>query len=411
MIGADCASILDDPYPLYEALRASMPVCWDKVRGVWLLSRYADVMCALQDPRLSSAPKENSSGVGGATEPGEDVKALLRLQLEMTDPPAHARRRALVQKALIERGKADVYQAIQQTVDALLSSRLSTGCLDVIQDFAAPLTSRVLLRLLGVPEDRAGGFMRCVSAVVACFEHSCPGQRAGVARYPTVDEVILELDQIIAASTCTKGPSLIQTLCNVEIDGQHLTPREVLANVILLFAAGDGTTTNLIGSGILALIRHPSAAAELARRPSLIETAVEEVLRYESPIQSVVRTASVDFQLHRWTIRRGDSVVLLLGSANRDEGAFACAADFDITRTPNRHLAFGRGAHLCLGAWLARAQAQSAIRAFCGHARALRLAVERIEWHQVACFRGPKRLPIHFDAEVEGTHGVAESFR
>ena len=277
----------------------------------------------------------------------------------MSDPPDHLRRRIIIQSAIAERGKEDVLAAVKQTVSYLLARQFKAGRMDVIRELATPLTSSSLLRLFGFQSsesEEALSFSKCVNAIDACFDPSLMQSKQRPTIFEAARNSLDELEGIIEGRVNTEKPRLIQHLCDTEVGGVRLTHREVIANVILLFAAGDANTRNLIGSGVLALACHPKETRRLKRAPEVIGTAVEEMLRYDSPIQLASRTALTDFQLLGQTVRKGDTVVLLLGSANRDELEFPHASDFDITRTPNHHLAFGAGVHLCLGAWLARAQ-------------------------------------------------------
>jgi len=386
--------LLDDPYPIYKVLRSSMPISWDEKRRIWLVARYADVLQGLYNRRLGSAV------IGPA--PQDTVLSLLPLQLDMSDPPDHSRRRIIIQRAIAERGKDDVLAAVKQTVSYLLARQFEAGRMDVIRELATPLTSSSLLRLFGFQSsesEEALSFSKCVNAIDACFDPSLMQSKQRPTIFEAARNSLDELEGIIEGRVNTEKPRLIQHLCDTEVGGTRLTHLEVIANVILLFAAGDANTRNLIGSGVLALACHPKETRRLKRVPEVIGTAVEEMLRYDSPIQLASRTALTDFQLLGQTVRKGDTVVLLLGSANRDELEFPHASDFDITRTPNHHLAFGAGAHLCLGAWLARAQARTAIRMLVAGVKRLHLAVSEVEWHQLPGFRGPKEVPIFFDLE------------
>ena len=382
--------IIEDPYPLYCRLRVESPVHQSPL-GMWVLSRYDDVAMFLRDPRFGRRGFQEVIAARFG-HPGFSHTMLLQ------DPPDHTRLRTLVSKAFTPRVVEGLRGQIQGMVDRLLDDMVARGGeADLIADLAYPLPVSVISAMLGVPVADRGRFRewsfdlaRSIDAVVVSDpEIITRGNAAGLA----FSEYFAEL---IAERRRTPRADLLSALIAVEEAGDQLSTEELLATVMLLFLAGHETTTNLIGNGVLALLRHPGELRRLREDPALIGSAVEELLRYDSPVQRVSRIVYEDVTIGDGTIPQGSLVLGLLGAANRDPAQFPEPDRLDLGRPDNRHLAFGWGIHFCLGAPLARLEGQIAIGTLLRRLPALALATERVEWRQTFTLRALHALPVRF---------------
>ncbi|GAA4067289.1 cytochrome P450 [Nonomuraea soli] len=367
-----------DPHTYFHRVRERCPVRRDVTpsgRVTWYLTRYADVRHALQEPALGRQVEP----------PGGDPLAMVRRNVFNLDPPDHTRLRRLMAPGFGARTVAVLGRLVRQRVSDLLDA-MTTGEADVIADLALPLPLLVVAELLGLPqEDRAR--LRRWSDEMLRTDDPARVRRAGVAFLAHLGERIRERgDQT--------GNDLLSRLLRAERAGQ-LTRHELLSSVFQLLFAGDETTVNLIGNGVLELLRHPGQLRRLRERPDLIATAVEEMLRFNGPVgHSRPLHAMADLKLGGETIKRGDVVIPVLLAANRDPAAFADPDVFDIGRDPNRHLGFGHGAHFCLGAALARLQAQAAIGELLARFPRISQATEELEWTPDLFLHGVRRLPV-----------------
>ena len=345
--------IIADPYPTYRRLRDAAPVYWSPAAETWVLSRYDDVNAALMDPGTYSS----ASGVF-PTPRGVEMTDLFLPMLIMSDPPRHTQLRHLVSKAFTPRRIADLEHTMKAVVDDLLDHHPEPGqAWDFVADFAGPLPAIVIADLLGVPRQDRGRFRTWSTTLVqanpAAGEFG-PGLEAAAALYDYFAEHLRVRRDAPQAD-------LMSALVHAEVDGERLTDDELLGFCLLLLVAGHETTTNLLSNSAVILAEHPDVRRRLASNPDLVPTAVEELLRYDSPVQGLSRTLTRDVTLHGQTMNAGDTVLLLFGSANRDDRAFPDADTFDIDRTPGRQLAFGRGTHFCIGAPLARMETRIAL--------------------------------------------------
>jgi len=381
--------VIADPYPLYQRLRTEAPVHQTPL-GMWVLSRYDDVAMFLRDPRFGRRGfQEVISARFG--HPGFSHTMLLQ------DPPNHTRLRALVSKAFTPRVVEGLRGQIQGMVDALLDDTIERGEADLIADFAYPLPVSVISAMLGVPAHDSRRFRewsfdlaRSIDAVVVSDPELVErGNAAGLAFHEYFEDLIAERRRAPRAD-------LLSDLIAAEEAGDRLSTEELLATVMLLFLAGHETTVNLIGNGMLALLRRPDELRWLREDPHLIGTAVEELLRYDSPVQRVSRLVYEDVTIDGGTIPQGSLVLGLLGAANRDPAHFPEPDRVDLGRQDNRHLAFGWGIHFCLGAPLARLEGQIAIATLLRRLPALALATERVEWRQTFTLRALQALPVRF---------------
>lgn len=383
-----------DPYPTYHRLRTEDPVHHSPL-GFWVLTRYPDVMAMLRDPRLIKEPIAAfvAARFGMAVPPPG-----LGLSMLDRDPPDHTRLRGLVSKAFTPRALERLRPEIQHIVDGLLDEAEARGSMDLIEEFAYPLPVRVICEMLGVPVKdherfKAWGLdiARGLDAIMLppdseVGQRSVSGRRA-LAGY---------FRELIAARRAAPRDDMLSALIAAEEAGDKLNEEELLATCILLLVAGHETTVNLIGNGTLALLRHPDQLRKLRESPGLIVTAVEELLRFDGPVQRTARIPSEDITIGGQTIGKGEMVMPFLGAADRDPTQFPDPDRLDITRADNRHIAFGMGIHFCLGAPLARMEGQIAINALLARLPKLALATDRPQFRQSLTLRGLQTLPVSF---------------
>jgi cytochrome P450 len=357
------ASVLDDPYPAYKQLRDRDPVHRSRLVRGWVLSRFQDISAVLRDPRFSvnrTLAFERGTGIQDKQDFGPFFTSLDRTIL-LRDPPDHTRLRSLVSKAFTPRAVEQMRPRIQELLDELLEPIAARGSMDAVQDLANPLPVIVIAEMLGArPQDRVR--FKAWSHLVARGVEPVLDLRL----IRGADQATLEMDEyfreIIRQRRADPREDLISRLISVEEEGDRLSEDEMLAFCNLLLVAGNETTTNLIGNGLLALLRNSEQFQRLQNDPSLAETAVEELLRFDSPVQLTGRVALEDLEIGGKQIAQHSLVVTLLGAANRDPNEFADPDRLDIGRAENRHLAFGMGIHFCLGAPLARAESQIVFR-------------------------------------------------
>ena len=393
---------LENPYPFYHHLRAADAVHWSQAWSCWLLTRYDDVVATLTDPKRFSNV--------GTTErflkqlPTDELARIQPLYqhftvgLTRTDPPNHTRIRALTSKAFTTRVIELMRRRIQEIVDQLLDAALDRGQIDLIGDFAYPLPATVIAEMFGFPPEDRDRF-KAWSSQIAAFHGTGRADLATIERSQTA---LLEarkwLSELIEARRQQPRDDLLSWLANAEEQGDMLNNHELLATCVTFMIGGHETTTNLIGNGILALLRNPDQLRLLKDEPDRITAAVEELLRYDAPTQRAHRVAAEDIDLRGKTIRKGDFIQQVLGAANRDPAYFPEPDRLDITREKNRHVSFGLGIHFCPGAPLARLEAQIAFPTLLRRLPNLRVADNTtIEWTPNNFFRGLKALPLEFD--------------
>jgi cytochrome P450 len=388
--------VLADPYPVLRRLREEDPVHWSEILGGWVLTRYADVRAFLADPRLS-ADRITPFLAHQVPTASETVQALLRqigLWVVFTDPPAHTRLRSLLGRGFTTRAMERLRPRVREIADGLLERASIRGEMDLIRDFAYPLPVAVIGDLLGVPpSDRER--LKAWSDEVATFVGSAlatPDKYARAAR--SVAEMHDYFGSLVARRRAAPAEDLVSALVGDEGRGEALGEDELVANCVMLLFAGHETTTNLIGNGALALLRHPSEARSWRENPALSPSAVEELLRYDGPSQAMVRVAREDVPVDGRVIGRGDRVFLMINAANRDPRQFEEPDRLDLERTDNRHVAFGYGIHFCLGAALARIEGQIALPALLARFPTLTPRTKAPEWLDSLVFRGMRSLPV-----------------
>ena len=381
-----------DPAPVLERLRRLDPVHHDTVLNRYVLTRNADIDALLWDRSLSVDPRKASPGTFeanfiSASREGEQSMLL-------SDPPYHTRLRSLVIKAFSAKSITAMQPRVQEIVHGLLEAMDGPGGCDLIESFAGPLPTIVIAEMLGVdPADRAD-FKRWSDLAVMNFNPLLtPVERQEVAEAGAAFDAYFRA--AIAERRERPRDDLVTHLVTAEEKGDRLTEDEIVRMCGLLLAAGNVTTTDLIGNGMLALLRNPAELAKLQTDPSLIKNAVEEMLRYDPPVTQTGRTPLSDIEIDGVTIAAGQSITPMLAAANRDPAAHPEPDRFDITRTDIQHLSFGGGVHFCVGAPLARMEAQTAVGALVKRFPAIRLAESPLEWCRVPGFRGLQRLPVY----------------
>lgn len=345
-------SVQEDPYPIYAKLRDHSPAYWAHSANTWVLSRYSDVSASLADTETFSSAK----GIF-PTPPGINQSDLFLPMLIMTDPPRHTQLRALVSRAFTPRRIATMETAIKRTTEELLE-QVPDRPWDFVANLAGPLPAIVIAELMGIPADDRDQFRAWSTTLVQANPLS--GARDGITAATSIYQYFAGF---LAERRNAPRDDLISDLVNAEIDGERLSDEDVLGFCLLLLVAGHETTTNLLTNSVVILRDRPQDRERMARDPAVLSSAIEELLRYDSPVQGLSRTLTRDIALHGQALRRGQSVLLLFGSANRDERAFAQADEFKIDRGPGRQVALGRGVHFCLGAALARMETRIALDA------------------------------------------------
>ncbi len=384
---------LADPYPTYHRLRAEDPVHQSPL-GFWVLTRYDDVSAVLRDPRFIKEPLAALV----AARFGAEVPRGVGLSMLDRDPPDHTRLRGLVSKAFTPRVVDGLRPRIQQIVDELITRAQAVGSMDVIEEFAYPIPVNVICEMLGVPvadHERFKGWSldiaRGLDSIWLPPDSEVP-RRSAASRHAINDY----FRGLIAQRRASPRGDLLSALIVAEEAGDKLNEEELLATCILLLIAGHETTVNLIGNGVLALLRNPGELERLRATPGLITNAVEELLRYDGPVQRTARVASAPATIGGRTIAKGEMVMPFVGAADRDPSQFPDPDRLDLARADNRHIAFGWGIHFCLGAPLARVEGQIAIDALVRRLPRLELMTDEPEYRQSLTLRGLKTLPVKF---------------
>ncbi len=385
------------PFPFYAQLRETAPVhpvtLPDK-QTAWLITRYDDVAAVLADKRFAK-DKNNALENPEPAIPAWLPRAFAVLTRNMLDldEPDHTRLRALVNRAFTPQRVEGMRSRIQELAEELLAAVDMRRSFDLIKSYALPIPTTIIAEMLGIPASDRHKFSRWSKHIVAAGSSKLRTFRA----IPNIWLFLRYIRRLVRARRSKPGDDLLSALVQADDQGQRLDEDELLAMVFLLLVAGHETTVNLIGNGVLALLEHPDQMEKLRSQPDLIEAAVEELLRYGSPLETATeRYALEDVMLRGVTIPRGALVLAAIASANRDERCFEHPDDLDITRQPNRHLSFGIGSHYCLGAPLARLEGQIAIQTLLCNTSVLRLrdTPETLRWRCGLVLRGLESLPV-----------------
>ena len=399
MFNTVVTAVRRNPYPLYRTLRRVTPLVRVPKYNLWVASRYDDVKRVLSDYRAFSS----DFSALAADLPNRELQS----SLISSDPPVHTKLRSLVSKGFTPRAVANLEPRIAQLTNELLDAIVSRGETDLVRDVAYPLPVIVIAEMLGIPAEDRAQFKEWSDALVrsadrAVFDRDARTEAAAsnLSMAPELETTMLPyLQAVIAQRRTEPRTDLISALLAAEVDGAQLTERDLLGFTWLLLIAGNVTTTNLITTTIQTLLDHPAQLAALRAQPELWPTAIEEVLRYRSPVQVMFRITTQPVELSGKTLQAGQMVVALIGSANRDEAKFKNPHTFDITRDPNPHVAFGQGIHYCLGAPLARLEAKVALPLILERLPNLqRVGRAKLPVTDSIFLHGVKQLPLRFSA-------------
>mgnify|MGYP001038807348 FL=1 len=384
------AAFIADPYPWYDILRQASPIVFDADWKLWFVSAYEDINTLLRERCLGrdmeGAPKPD---------PRTPFGKLHHNSLMEKEPPDHTRLRSLVNKAFTPARVEALRPHVSEIAHRLLDAVLPRGEMDLLADFAEPLPVMVIAELLGVPENGRAFLRPWSQAIVAMYELSPSAEDARKANQ-AVSEFSAYLHGLIDERRLSPREDLISALVEAEEAGSRLSEDELVATCILMLNAGHEATVNAIANGMLAFFRHPEQYALLKKSPELIKTAVEEVLRYDTPLQLFRRWVREDLDYQGFHFPKGDQLALLYAAGNRDPARFPNPHSFDITRQDNPHLGFGAGIHYCVGAPLARLEMQVAFQVLMERLPNLRLAAQTVEYRPNFVIRGLKALPVLF---------------
>ena len=390
---------VQNPYPAYRRLLEEGSLHYLDVSGmwaVWAIFSHADCAAIAKDPRLSAKRAERFLVTLPTSRRAEFAELARRLSLWMIfmDPPEHTRLRKLMNKGFSREAIETLRPQVEAIVNRMLEPLRHASEAELMEKFAYPMPVRVISEMLGVPETMQESFLRWSSAI-ALFNGS-PDRTVEHAR--AAQEAVLALTdffrQAVAARKQHKGTDLISFLIDIEEEGEVLTEEELYAQCVMMLFAGHETTRNLIGNGIYTLLQHPEQRRELCENPDLIRSAVEEILRYESPIQYTARVVQQEMEICGRRIPPRQTILCMLGAANRDPKQFKDPDRFDTRRLNNQHLAFSAGPHFCIGGQLARLEGQIAILQTIQRFPRMHLAVQTPEWANNVGFRGLKTLPV-----------------
>jgi cytochrome P450 len=391
------AATLQDPYPLYDRLRAENPIFFDEESRLWFCSRYEDVNFFLRDRRLGRAIASDLLPAAEAPAAVED-SAFARLGANSMfdmEPPDHTRIKKLVHKGFTPRRVARLRQQIKTAADGLLDEAQARGRVDLLQAFAEPLPVQVIAELLGVPGGDRGPLRPWSQAIVAMYELDHSQEEARRA-YRAADEFSYYLRDLARTRRRHPQDDLISELALVEEAGDQLSEEELISTCVLLLNAGHEATVNVIGNGLLALMTHRDQWRRLLDDPALVPAAVEEMMRYDTPLQLFRRWVLEPFEYKGFRLEPGMQLGLMLGAANRDPAIFPDPGRFDVGRAPNTHLAFGAGIHYCLGAPLARLELGIAFETLLRRFPDLRLAGPPPRFRPKYVIRGLEALNVAF---------------
>lgn len=388
-----------NPYPFYARLRAETPVVrvpLPNKQFAWLVTRYDDVAATLKDERFAKNKRNAMSSDQLAKTPWMPAfaKALDQTMLDL-DAPDHTRLRGLVHKAFTPRMIDQMREKIQTITDELLDAAQERGQMDLIHDFALPLPVTIIADMLGVPPEDRHKFHRWSNAAIAATASNWGALQA----LPNIYALVNYVRRLVQLRRADPRDDLTSALIQAEESGDQMSEDELLAMIVILLIAGHETTVNLIGNGMYALLEYPDQLMRLRNDPSLTRTAIEELLRFYSPVETATeRYAREDVTIAGVTIPRGEMVFAAIASANRDERQFDHPNTLDITRDPNRHLSFGQGIHYCVGAPLARMEGQIAINTLLRRMPDIQLAVPpaSLRWNKGLALRGLKSFPVFF---------------
>jgi cytochrome P450 len=389
-----------DPYPTYRRLREESPIFYSPDFGLTFFTRYTDIVKLLADRRVGRSmdpvltPEDladRQRGADGDRLPTYD--RFVRSNLLETEGRQHARLRRLLSTTFSPKRIGSLRGRIQELVDGLLQHTIPRGQMEFMEELAVPLPVYVISELLGWPVEERDRLRPWSAAIVKLYEKDHTGSDEAQAETATAEFAEM-LTQLVNKRRKAPADDLISALVQVESEGERLSPDELIATCMLLLNAGHEATVNAAGNSLLALLRHPDQLEQLKANPSLLPTAIEEMLRYDSPLHFFHRYVLEGFEYKGFEFSKGDTIGYLYGSANRDPEAFEDADRLDIARDPNRHVAFGRGVHFCIGAPLARLELEVLFSTLLRRIPGIQLADQEPEYNTGLVFRGLKRLQL-----------------
>jgi cytochrome P450 len=397
-------AVLADPYPLYARLRTEAPVLWDPYLHAWVVTRYRDVSTVLTRFSANRTPTPGKLAELGMQRLGPIAEVMVR-QMLFLDPPQHGRVRGLAAAAFTPRRIEVLREHVREITENLVAGVVARGEMDLMAELANPLPAIVTAEMLGVPvadHELLKGWSADFAEMLGNFQHN-PGRTDAVLR--SVGEMTEYFRAAVRREATRPTEGLINALTTAEVGGDRFSEDEVVANIIVTMVGGQETTTNLIGNGMLTLLRHrdrmarlreAAVAADPAGGTELIADAVEELLRFESPSQHTARIAPADTEIGGRLIEQGQAVIAVMGAANRDPERFPDPDRLDLARADNRHLAFGWAAHFCFGAPLARMEAYAAFTTMLRELPDLELAEETVRWRPNLGLRGLEQLRVRW---------------
>ncbi|MGJ7923285.1 cytochrome P450 [Neobacillus sp. LXY-4] len=386
------SAFLEDPYPIYDQMRSTNPILKMsafKYPGVYVTG-YEESVAILKNPKF-----QNRTPLPQASKKYEALKNVQDNMLLFKNQQDHKQLRMLMSKGFTTSAMEEYRPYIEKTVDDLIDQVKNNKKMDIVTDLAFQLASQIIAKILGVPEEDRYQFREWTLTLIPTIDFT--RSRTVLANGNDTTKRLMEyFKQLIKQRKQHLQHDFISILIEEGQQGDTLTDEELLAACILLVIAGHETTVNLISNSMLSLLNNREQLTLLRENPTLIESAVEEFLRFESPTQLTARVATETIELNGTIIQQGEQVYILLGAANRDPRQFKNPNQLDITRNPNPHLAFGAGSHFCIGSTLARMEAQIAIQTLLGRFNLLQLATSQLQWRELAGFRALKELPISF---------------
>ena len=389
--------VIAEPYAMYRTLREYDPVHWDPYMHAWVVTTYAEALKVLLNYSADRTPLPSHLDKLGLSFMKPFSEVMLQ-QMMFMDGAKHSRLRTLCAAAFTPRRVDGLREVIRTIAEELVDGFIEVGRVDLIADFANPLPAIVTARLLGVPvedHEQLHAWVLDLAEVLGNFQHHPDRVKQIVQSLRELQDYIA---RIMEEQRVRPNDGLINSLMNAEVDGNKLTDDEVIANTIITLIGGHETTTNLIASGFLTLLGDPESREQLRNSPSIVNSAVEELLRYESPVQHTARIAPDDMELGGKSIKKGARVVAVLAAANRDPERFAEPDTLNLVRPDNRHLAFGWAAHFCFGAPLARMEGQIAFNTLLARLKNPTLLEDKLQWRENAGLRGLTQLNVGFDA-------------
>lgn len=385
--------VINNPYPYYTELRNKAPVAWIEPLQAWAVSRYADVDFALRNPQIFSSAGFTTQTLGDLN-PVPEVPWILDM-----NPPDHTRLRKLVNKGFLPRLIRNLEPRVQEITRQLIASLRSQTEGDLVSTLSGPLPTTVIAEMLGVEAERLDDFKRWSDDMV--LGTSRPSDAAVRTRVrQSGAELRAYFEKMIERRRTDPGEDVITALVRAEEEHDMLSASEILALAVLLLLAGNETTTNLIGNAVRNLLSHPAELAKVRADRALVPSLVEEVLRYESPVQLIPRLTACEVELEGGKIPAGATVFLLLGAANRDERKFPEPDRFDVTRNPQDHVGFGYGIHYCLGAPLARLEGRIALESLLFDCPPFTCTREHLPQIASIIVRGVQTLPLRFETRA-----------